>query len=128
MRIKDANILRAQLVKSLAFLGRQNGGDDSALSQCVRVIINAIDELPDAEVLDAIEAQRLEDENKQLREQIMLMRIQMRGDCGTCKHKRTRGWVCYECTKTSERVKWEYEGLPVLPGEKKEGKEDAQCE
>lgn len=121
MRIKDAEILRARLEKSLATLKGKDGRDDSALAQCVQVIINAIDDLPVRDVVDVKVLQRLEDENKQLREQIMLMRIQMRGDCGTCKNKRMRGWVCYECTKTSERVKWEYEGLPVLPGEKMDG-------
>lgn len=47
MRMKDANVLRTRLEKSLQRLGN----DGSALSQCLTVVINAIDELPEIEVV-----------------------------------------------------------------------------
>lgn len=51
---------------------------------------------------------------EQLEEHIDLMLIQMRGDCGTCKHKEERGQICYECLEKeqSNKTNWEYEGLP----------------
>ena len=50
----------------------------------------------------------------ELEEHIDLMLIQMRGDCGTCKHKEERGQICYECLEKeqSNKTNWEYEGLP----------------
>lgn len=65
---------------------------------------------------------------EKLEEQVMLMKIQMRGDCGCCKH---RGKVevtttgekgeyhlsreCAGCLNKEDRPNWEYEGLPELP-------------
>ena len=63
---------------------------------------------------------------EQLEEKIQLMLIQMKGDCGTCKHRMDERKVadkqlgcrlspaCYECLKKDGRSMWEYEGLPEL--------------
>lgn len=63
---------------------------------------------------------------EQLEERITLMMIQMKGDCGVCKHRlderklddRQLGCrlspACYECLKKDGREMWEYEGLPEL--------------
>ena len=62
----------------------------------------------------------------QLEERIQLMLIQMKGDCGVCKHRLDERKLddkqlgcrlspaCYECLKKDGRSKWEYEGLPEL--------------
>ena len=62
----------------------------------------------------------------QLEEQVQLMKIQMQGDCGTCKHRQDRREIedaqmktrmskaCYECLSSGGRSKWEYEGLPEV--------------
>lgn len=47
---------------------------------------------------------------RQLEEQIDLMKIQMQGDCGNCKH--WNSGKCDECLKNTGRPHWEYEGLP----------------
>ena len=63
---------------------------------------------------------------KQLEERISLMLIQMKGDCGVCKHRNDERKLddkqlgcrlspaCYECLKKDGRDMWEYEGLPKL--------------
>lgn len=51
----------------------------------------------------------------QLEEQVALMKIQMRGDCGVCKHR--GGNICNECLQKYDRPQWEYEGLPELKKE-----------
>lgn len=58
---------------------------------------------------------------EQLEEQITLMKIQMHGDCGVCKHRTgfdIEGAImsqrCYECLRKETRPNWEYEGLPEL--------------
>lgn len=58
---------------------------------------------------------------EQLEEQIQLMKIQMHGDCGVCKHRTgfdVEGAImsqrCYECLKKETRPNWEYEGLPEV--------------
>lgn len=63
---------------------------------------------------------------EQLEEQIALMKIQMQGDCGTCKHRHDRrefdddqmkckmSKACYECLSSNGRSQWEYEGLPEV--------------
>lgn len=50
MRIKDANILRKRLAEHLEWI-RGNGGGKSALAQCIEVIVNAIDDLPEEKVV-----------------------------------------------------------------------------
>ena len=45
---------------------------------------------------------------------INLMKIQIAGDCGCCKHKDVPS-VCADCMKKTGRPCWEYEGLPELP-------------
>lgn len=45
---------------------------------------------------------------------INLMKIQMRGDCGSCKHKDDPK-ICGHCIIDVTRPCWEYEGLPELP-------------
>ena len=57
----------------------------------------------------------------QLEETITLMKIQMHGDCGVCKHRKgfdIEGAImsqrCYECLKKESRPNWEYEGLPEV--------------
>lgn len=57
----------------------------------------------------------------QLEETITLMKIQMHGDCGVCKHRTgfdVEGAImsqkCYECLRKESRPNWEYEGLPEL--------------
>lgn len=53
---------------------------------------------------------------EQLEERIDLMILQMRGDCGTCKHKDEYGETCQACmfSLKPNRPCWEYEGLPEL--------------
>lgn len=63
---------------------------------------------------------------EQLEERIQLMLIQMKGDCGVCKHRLDERKLddkqlgcrlspaCYECLKKDGREMWEYEGLPEL--------------
>lgn len=58
---------------------------------------------------------------KQMEEAITLMKIQMHGDCGVCKHRDgfdVEGAImsqrCYECLKKETRPNWEYEGLPEV--------------
>lgn len=53
---------------------------------------------------------------EQLEEAVSLMKIQMRGDCGTCKHDRGRDMtVCGKCLASKEyHPLWEYEGLPEV--------------
>lgn len=52
----------------------------------------------------------------QLEETISLMKIQMRGDCGCCKHGRDGDMKrCNECLLSREyHPLWEYEGLPEV--------------
>ena len=53
-----------------------------------------------------------------LEEQISLMKIQMLGDCGVCKHRNERpseGSTCNKCAVKDGHPLWEYEGLPELP-------------
>ena len=50
----------------------------------------------------------------QLEERIDLMLIQMRGDCGCCKHKEEKGEPCVSCSINGDRPNWEYEGLPEV--------------
>ena len=54
---------------------------------------------------------------KQLEERNNLMLIQMRGDCGCCKHQEVEfGYEpCHSCIEDPDRPAWEYEGLPELP-------------
>lgn len=50
-----------------------------------------------------------------LEEQISLMKIQMRGDCGVCRHRDSTGEPCASCMMgAGSRPNWEYEGLPEL--------------
>ena len=51
---------------------------------------------------------------EQLEERISLMKIQMRGDCGCCKHKAENGEPCISCSIDGDRPNWEYEGLPEI--------------
>lgn len=51
---------------------------------------------------------------EQLEEQIDLMKLQMRGDCGTCAHKLTGAAVCAQCLQGDNRPNWAYEGLPEV--------------
>ena len=48
---------------------------------------------------------------EQLEEQIDLMKIQMQGDCGVCKHK-AHDDACLTCLTLPDKPLWEYEGLP----------------
>lgn len=50
----------------------------------------------------------------QLEEAVSLMKIQMEGDCGCCKHQHDKG-PCADCMGNPLRPHWEYEGLPELP-------------
>lgn len=51
----------------------------------------------------------------QLEETISLMMIQMRGDCGCCKHGKDMAW-CNRCltSRGDYHPLWEYEGLPEV--------------
>lgn len=60
---------------------------------------------------------------ERLEEQICLMKIQMHGDCGVCKHRSgcqingrdiAMSKTCYECMMKESRPNWEYEGLPEV--------------
>lgn len=58
---------------------------------------------------------------EQLEEMICLMKVQMHGDCGVCKHRGgfdVEGAImsqrCYECLRKESRPNWEYEGLPEV--------------
>lgn len=51
---------------------------------------------------------------EQLEETISLMRIQMQGDCGCCKHGQDMA-RCNKClTEKEYHPLWEYEGLPEV--------------
>lgn len=57
----------------------------------------------------------------QLEEQVTLMKIQMHGDCGVCKHRTgfdvegaIMSQTCYACMIKETRPNWEYEGLPEV--------------
>lgn len=52
---------------------------------------------------------------EQLEEQIQLMRIQMQGDCGCCRHK-AETELRAGCVSKPERPHLEYEGLPEVGG------------
>lgn len=55
---------------------------------------------------------------EQIEERIALMLIQMRGDCGCCKHRNERpseGGPCNKCAEKDGHPLWEYEGLPEVP-------------
>lgn len=53
---------------------------------------------------------------EQLEETISLMRIQMQGDCGCCKHGQDMA-RCNKClTEKEYHPLWEYEGLPEVKG------------
>lgn len=49
---------------------------------------------------------------EQLEEQIQLMMIQMKGDCGVCRNRASN--ICNECLNKYGRPLWEYEGLPEV--------------
>ena len=58
---------------------------------------------------------------EQLEETICLMKVQMHGDCGVCKHRTgfdIEGAImsqqCYQCLRKETRPNWEYEGLPEV--------------
>ena len=52
---------------------------------------------------------RLEEEN-------MCLKIQMRGDCGCCKHQEVEFGrePCDNCIDKPDRPAWEYEGIPEV--------------
>jgi len=50
---------------------------------------------------------------ERLEERIDSMLLQMRGDCGTCKHKIARDEPCASCLLERTRPNWEYEGFPA---------------
>lgn len=53
----------------------------------------------------------------ELEARISLMLIQMRGDCGVCKHRNewpSEGSPCNKCAVKDGHPLWEYEGLPEL--------------
>lgn len=50
---------------------------------------------------------------EQLEDQIDLMKIQMQGDCGVCKHK-AHDDACLTCLTLPDKPLWEYEGLPEV--------------
>ena len=54
---------------------------------------------------------------QQLEEQIEFMKIQMQGDCGSCKYTNVTGGKepCASCMLDASRPSWEYGGLPELP-------------
>lgn len=65
----------------------------------------------------------LKERNRQLEEQIMLMKEQMYGDCGVCAHRDnaqiTRygpefSGPCADCIQKESRPNWKYEGLPEV--------------
>lgn len=49
---------------------------------------------------------------EQLEEKISLMKIQMHGDCGVCKHRDEERGPCASCLFDRKRSNWEHEGLP----------------
>lgn len=51
---------------------------------------------------------------EQLEERIDLMMIQMRGDCGCCKHRNAKEEPCRSCLNEEDSPYWQYEGLPVI--------------
>lgn len=64
--------------------------------------------IPEAVAIDAITY------IEQLEERIDLMLIQMRGDCGTCKHRSEDNGPCNSCVLDENRPAWEYDGLPDI--------------
>jgi hypothetical protein len=66
---------------------------------------------------------------RQLEDTIGKMILQMRGDCGVCKHRHAQDAafrsaakhgdfamtdICAECIRKEARPNWEYEGLPEV--------------
>lgn len=60
---------------------------------------------------------------EQLEEHITLMKVQMHGDCGVCKHRAGNSFddkgvhisdKCGQCMTKETRPHWEYEGLPEV--------------
>lgn len=52
---------------------------------------------------------------QQLEERIDLMKLQMRGDCGTCRFRLSISDRCHDCMEGGDdpyHPLWEYEGLP----------------
>lgn len=52
---------------------------------------------------------------QQLEERIDLMKLQMRGDCGTCRFRLSINGRCHDCMEGGDdpyHPLWEYEGLP----------------
>ena len=95
----------------------------SGLLCCVRPGINGCKECPYND--DESCAWRVKSDAltriEQLEEQISLMKIQMHGDCGVCKHRTgfdmdmaRMSMRCYECMAKESRPNWEYEGLPEV--------------
>ena len=115
--MKNADILR----KKFADLIERSG--DNSISQIAQVVVNEIDKLPDVQVVEMDEYNRLEDDNRRLRWKCSLMRIQMHGDCGVCKHRGKA--ICRDCLNSDRRDSWEYEGFPVF-FEKCGGAEDGK--
>lgn len=57
---------------------------------------------------------------EQLEERIDTLMMQIRGDCGTCKHRNERD-TCRACcdAEYGYHPLWEYEGLPEVTSHKK---------
>ena len=56
---------------------------------------------------------------EELEERVMLMKVQMHGDCGCCKNRDkidVSGGPCQTCQTDDDRPNWEYEGLPEVKG------------
>lgn len=59
---------------------------------------------------------QLEERIALLEERISLMKIQMQGDCGTCRFRLSIGNRCHDCMEGGDdpyHPLWEYEGLPL---------------
>lgn len=69
MRIRDANILRKKLADHLEWI-RGNGGGKSALAQCIEVIVNAIDDIPEETVVPLEQYEALKQRAAELRNQL----------------------------------------------------------
>lgn len=95
-----------------------------ALRICVQHDRNKCDECPYDKKCGRKDVGLLQDAIayiQQLEETITLMKVQMHGDCGVCKHRTgfdiegaIMSRLCYECLRKETRPNWEYEGLPEL--------------
>ena len=95
--------------------------DEEGCEGCPYENICSFDQPYKVEVDAANLIEELEAKIDKLDDQIIMMRAQMRGDCGVCKHRAGNRFdangveisdKCGECMMHETHPHWEYEGLP----------------